>query len=149
MNMLILYLLKTVNWPKHAKATNIYKLNHTGRCEELFYNYYTISYFHTTSLLSLFPIVFTNSSPQWLFLCSVFTRSFLVSVAGWLTLQSWTLISTYSTQLESHFFSASLEGLDSNWLFVASTVLKITTRHGPQGKRFLLLSRMRVYWPVT
>jgi hypothetical protein len=26
------------SWPKHVKAVNIYKLNHTGRCFQLFYN---------------------------------------------------------------------------------------------------------------
>jgi hypothetical protein len=25
-------------WPKHVKALNIYKLNHTGLCCQLFYN---------------------------------------------------------------------------------------------------------------
>jgi hypothetical protein len=65
-------------------------------------NYYTIADFHTTnhstlSFLSIFPLVLLgNSSPQWLFLYSVFTRRFLVtnlsngeysaSVARWLTL---------------------------------------------------------------
>jgi hypothetical protein len=47
-------------------------------------NYYTVADIHTTnhstlSLLSLFPLVFTNSSPQWLFLCRVFTRRLLVT----------------------------------------------------------------------
>jgi hypothetical protein len=26
------------NWPKHVKAINIYKLNHTGWCYQLFHN---------------------------------------------------------------------------------------------------------------
>jgi hypothetical protein len=37
----------------------------------------------------------------------------------------------------------------SDLLALASIVFKITTRHGPHGKHFLLLSRMRVYWPLT
>jgi hypothetical protein len=32
---------------------------------------------------------------------------------------------------------------------LASIVFKITPRHGPHGKHFLLFSRVRVYWPVT
>jgi hypothetical protein len=48
-------------------------------------SYYTIFDLHTTNhstlcLLSLFPTVFLgNSSPQCLFLCSAFTRYFLVT----------------------------------------------------------------------
>jgi hypothetical protein len=71
------------------------------------YNCYTIADLYTTnhatlSLLSLLPLVFThNGSPQWLFLCNVFNRHFLVtslsdedssvSVARWLRLHSWSL----------------------------------------------------------
>jgi hypothetical protein len=35
---MILCLLKMVNWPKHVKAINIYKLNHTGWYYQLLYN---------------------------------------------------------------------------------------------------------------
>jgi hypothetical protein len=81
--------------------------------------------FHTTnhstlSLLSLLSVVLLgNHSPQWLFLCSVFTKRFLVtklsngnfsaSVAFRLTLYNWTLDCT-----------------------VASVVFKITPRQGPR-----------------
>jgi hypothetical protein len=70
-------------------------------------NYYTIADFHTTNHAALVSSVYfhlfllANSSPQWLLLCSIFTRRFLVtnlingdssaSVVPWLTLHNWTL----------------------------------------------------------
>jgi hypothetical protein len=71
-------------------------------------NYYTTADLHTINhfTLSLYFHCFllSNSSPQWLFFCSVVTRRLLVtnlsnadssaSVARWLTLHSWTIIST-------------------------------------------------------
>jgi hypothetical protein len=79
-------------------------------------NYNTIADFHTTnhstlSLLSLLPQYLPgNSSPQWLFLCSVFTRRFLVtnlsngdssaSFARRLTLHIWTLNCTVAPNVK-------------------------------------------------
>jgi hypothetical protein len=71
-------------------------------------NYNTIAEFHTTnnSTLSLLSLL-GDSSPQWLFLCTVFTRHFLVknlsngdssaSVASRLTLHIWTINCTALT----------------------------------------------------
>jgi hypothetical protein len=83
------------------------------------------------SLLSLFPLVLThNSSPRWLFLCSVITRSFLVTslnnvdssapLARRLTLHSWTLNSTQLNLTASFGIRLSYKYLN-----------------GPQGKNSL------------
>jgi hypothetical protein len=64
--------------------------------------------YSTLTLLSLFALVFLgNSSPQWIILCRVFTRSLLVTslsngdssatVARRLTLHNWTLNSSQLT----------------------------------------------------
>jgi hypothetical protein len=63
----------------------------------------------------------------------------------WLTLHSWTL---NWTQLNYSAISSQPPSKSSTQLFVPSTVLKITPRHGLHGKHFLLLSRMQVYWPL-
>jgi hypothetical protein len=88
-------------------------------------NYNTTADFHTTnhSTLSLLSLL-VNPSPQWLFLCSVFTRRFLAtnvsngdssaSVARWLTLHNWTLNCT-----------------------VAPSVFKLTPRHGQRRNHSL------------
>jgi hypothetical protein len=87
-------------------------------------NYYTTADFHTTnhstlSLLSLFhQSLLGKSFPEWLFLCSVFARHFLVtnlssgeSIVCWLTFHSWTL---NSTQLKSQLLLAT-RYTDSGW----------------------------------
>jgi hypothetical protein len=82
-------------------------------------NYNTIADFHTKSSQSTFT---SNSSQQWLFLCSVFIRRFLAmnigkadssaSVAQKIIVHNWTL-----------------------YCLVAPAVLKITSRHGPRRKQ--------------
>jgi hypothetical protein len=60
------------------------------------------------------------------------------SVVHWLTLHTWSLIST--DWLQRHLFSASLAEPLSTQLTVVTIVFKITPRHGHHGKHFLLSS---------
>jgi hypothetical protein len=79
------------------------------------------------------------------FLCSSFDKKGRVGL-----FYNWCSLTTpYSTRGHIKVGDISLHSSRAELLLRSCQTLLITTLHGPHGKHRLLLSRMRVYWPVT